>query len=297
MLNKSAFIDSSIKYDKNMKKGFEFSNNVNCELPECYNNDELLSDYISLRRTSSCQALPSSPSCDIKIRLAELTTYIPSRKYKLFRKIIRLIRQKNIISTCKNYISHFYFYILEFIQQTLSFCFVFKKNQGLEESENYKRFKEEECYRRAFLQEILILTFFKQFSVKQEQIKDDESNPSNIIKNGDRFVIKPSTSTCPITPQLQSSSSTIASVSQTSTDYALHAFELSPPFYNINQLSPGDFQSSPDKSSIVYTGDEKLSPNISLSPGNCKLHLHDTYVGNSFLSKRTKNGNWNIMIL
>ncbi|EMR11262.1 hypothetical protein PNEG_00292 [Pneumocystis murina B123] len=265
MLNKPVFIDFSIKNDKNLKKNFELLNNVNSKLPNCYNEDELSSDYISLQCTSSCQALPSSPSCDIKIRLAELTTYIPSRKYKLFRKTFRLIRQ-NIISTCKNYISHFYYYVLEFIQQTLSFCFVFKRNQDLEESESYKRFKEEECYRRAFLQEILILTFFKQFTVKQEQIKNDEFNLSNIIKNDGSFVIKPSTSTCPITPQLQSPSSTAASVSQTSTDYTLLASELFPPFYDINQLSPGDFQSSPDKSSIMYTGDEKLTPNISLSP-------------------------------
>ncbi|QSL66699.1 hypothetical protein MERGE_001083 [Pneumocystis wakefieldiae] len=265
MLNKPGFADFSVKNDKNLKKSLEFSNNVNCEPPDCYNEDEFFPDYISLRRTSSCQALPSSPSCDIKIRLAELTTYIPSRKYKLYRKILRLIRQKNIISTCKNHVLHFYFYTLEFIQQTLSFCFV-KRDQGLEESENYKRFKEDECYRRAFLQEILILTFFKQFTIKQDQIENDQFNLSNTIENGGNFVIKPSTSTCPITPQLQSPSSTIASVSQTSTDYTLLASELFPPFYGINQLSPGDFHSSPDKSSIVYTGNEKLSPDISLSP-------------------------------
>ncbi|CCJ28867.1 unnamed protein product [Pneumocystis jirovecii] len=83
-LNRSMSIHFPLSIDKNKKKRFT-SSGISYKQHESYNDFGSLS-VDSLQHASSCQALPSSPSCDIKIRLSELSTYVPSKKSKLLRK-------------------------------------------------------------------------------------------------------------------------------------------------------------------------------------------------------------------
>ncbi|KAG5519241.1 hypothetical protein PMAC_002329 [Pneumocystis sp. 'macacae'] len=274
--------------DKNKKEHFTPSLNVSYEQFESYSDFGSLSIY-SLQPTSSCQALPSSPSCDIKIRLSELSTYVPSKKIKLFRKILLLIqRKKNIFIFRNDLFSRFY--ISKLIWQTINMlCLSSVHKSDVSDSfDCYKKFLEEEYWRRIFLQEILMLTFFNQ-PIKQKQIlSNTQSDLFNIIESTNNFVIKPSVSTCPMTPALQSSFSSITSASLSSTNYTLFASRLSPLFCCINQLSPDDSKYSPEKTSILYTGDDNLNSSASFSSDNYKLCLHDTYVNKDFSPKKQK---------
>ncbi|KAG4302188.1 hypothetical protein PCANB_001586 [Pneumocystis canis] len=298
-LNEWESIDFLRLNNKNWGKSFSSSLDVVFQSLEYCNDSGSLQEYNSLQYASSCQVLPSSPSCDIKVRLTELTTYTSLRKYRFFRNFFRLIQRKKNVFIYRNNNLFCHFYISKFIRQVINYlCSLNIRRNKTQNPNYYRKFKQEECWRRALLEEILIISFFNQPIVKQEQ-KVSKKQPSlfDTVKNTNNFVIKSSTSTCPMTPVLQSPSSSMDSASLPSTNYTLLASKLFLPFFDPNQLSPGDFQSSPEKTSILYTGDENLNSNISFSPDNCKFCIRDTYLNGNFSPKKLKNENWDAIMV